>query len=378
MAGIFFNLLTNSIFSLAAGLLVTWFFIWLFRVETGRWKLLLLSFPFLKLVYDCLRGIPAQSVLFSHVDPFALPPNSQILTVGVGFDFFWGPILNVNFAVKDPGGTELAASVGDYVVFWLHRTLGSEIPLLILAFVIGVSVSLLCGRIAHVLSFERRRKAGRPQAVSLRRQRVGAREVDIYISESYSGSPFTGGIVKPYICFPAAAHRELSAAEIEAVIAHEIGHIRQYDVVFTAIVQILGDIFWFIPGYRWLSRKIDRLRELVADQSATRSGIAPVTLASALVKLKEMPVAASREPILYSAFFREKSLLKLRVQRLLGDGMDRPARLGWGYRWARPVVTIWIFSAVMMATFGGNHPNLKGKSARVQRTDGKVPHKRPI
>ncbi len=43
MTFIFFNLLVNSILSLAIGLMLVYFFIWFFRVETGRWKVFLLS-----------------------------------------------------------------------------------------------------------------------------------------------------------------------------------------------------------------------------------------------------------------------------------------------------------------------------------------------
>ncbi len=135
---------------------------------------------------------------------------------------------------------------------------------------------------------------------------------------------------------------------------------RQFDLAVTIAVQMLGDLFWFIPGYRWLSRKIDRLREIVADQWAVRSGIEPPLLASALIKLKEIP--APDRFILYSAFFREKSLLKFRVQRLLGEGKERAPRLGWQFKWVRVVVAFWILTAVMTATFGGNHRTDKIKN----------------
>ena len=87
----FFNLLTSSIFSLAAGLVVVSFFVWFFKINTGPWKLFLLYLPFVKIIYDCLRGIPAQSVLYTQVDLFALPPNSQTFFVGGGFSSYWCP-----------------------------------------------------------------------------------------------------------------------------------------------------------------------------------------------------------------------------------------------------------------------------------------------
>ena len=125
-------------------------------------------------------------------------------------------------------------------------------------------------------------------------------------------------------------------------------------------IKVLGDLFWFVPGYRWLSRKIDRLREIVADQWATLNGAKPEALASALVTLKEIP-EPNEKFILYSAFFREKSLLKVRIEKLLNEKSEKPPRFGWQYKWVRYGFSIWIASAVMFATIGGNHTtaNLK-------------------
>ena len=145
----------------------------------------------------------------------------------------------------------------------------------------------------------------------------------------------------------------MSEGELAAAIAHEMGHIRQYDLVITVLTQLLGDLFWFVPGYRRLSRKIDHLREIVADQAAVRMGVDPAQLASALLKLKE-PAKGSSGFVLYSAFFRERSLLGVRVNQLLGLTPEKASRLGWQNRWVRPVLALWIVFGVLAATVGGN------------------------
>ena len=357
----FFNLVVNSAFSMACGLLVVGFFIWLFRVETGPWKLFLLSMPFLKIVYDSVRGLPPDSVLLSGLDPFSLPPKHQLLQIGLGLSY-WGPKFDLIFSVRDTSGKEFAASIGDYLVIWLNRTFGHEVPLVILSAVLAVSGTLVLIRILAAVRFERRRHLDRKSAEVLRSQKLKFRTVDIYTSAAFSGTPFTGGLFRPYICIPKDAVAKLDPQELEAVIAHELGHIRQGDLVVTIVVQLLGDVFWFVPGYRWLSRKIDRLREVVADQWATASGIEPLALASALVKLKEIPETPHRF-VLYSAFFREKSLLRIRVERLLGETQERRPRFGWSNIWFRSLVSIWICAAVMFATLGGNHQTIKLKNA---------------
>lgn len=354
MTPVFFNLLVNSFFSLICGLIVVGFFIWLFRVDTSRGKLFLLSLPFLKIVYDVARGVPAQSVLFSGIDPYTLPGGNQTFSIGAGVSQ-WSVIMNAVFTVKDLNGKAYDASAGDYLVIWLTRKFGHEIPLIIVSGVLAVSTALVVIRIIQGLRFEKKRRKDRAEnGIELMTIPVAKRRVDVYRTDLFSGTPFTGGVFRPYICVPADAHSKLSQQELKAVLAHELGHVRYFDLVITMSIQFLGDIFWFVPAYRWLSRKIDRLREVLADQMAVKDGNDPAVLASALLKLKEIPETHDRF-ILYSAFFRERSLVKERVERLLGSWTEKKPRLGWQYFWLRILVCITTAGAVINSAFGGNH-----------------------
>jgi beta-lactamase regulating signal transducer with metallopeptidase domain len=53
-------------------------------------------------------------------------------------------------------------------------------------------------------------------------------------------------VLHPYICFPENAFRALSDSEREAVIQHEIAHIRHWDLLATLTVKVLGDVFWLL------------------------------------------------------------------------------------------------------------------------------------
>ncbi|MEK6775068.1 MAG: M56 family metallopeptidase [Bdellovibrionota bacterium] len=355
MTFIFFNLLANSVLSLLIGLILVYFFLWFFRVETGRWKLFLLSLPFAKIIYDFARGVPEKSVLFSGVDPFSLPPKHQLLSIGMGMDG-WTPFINTIFSVNALDGKIYDSSIGDYFLIWMCRKFGNEVPLIIVLVILTISFILLAIRVKQYCVFEKRRSKDREVALSLKTIMAGRRTVDVYVSQNFSGTPFTGGIFRPYICLPADAMKKLTKEELAAVIAHEVGHVLYFDLIVTIFIQGLGDLFWFVPGYRWLSRKIDRLREVVADSWAVSSCIEPSFLASALLKLKEIPVGNDKF-ILYSAFFREKSLLKERVERLLGNIQEKPPRFGWQYTWLRYGATAFISVVVLNSVFGGNCRN---------------------
>lgn len=354
-ASVLLNLLINSTFSLLTGLVVVTFFIWLFRVPTGPWKLSLLTLPFFKIVYDFAMGVPLNSVLYSGVDPYSLPPKHQMLQIGAGFSN-WAPFLDVRFGVRDLQGIEHAASIGDYLVFWLNRNYGSEVLNALLLTAAFVSVVLLMRRAYGLSLFEIQRRQDRQRAVSHLQFHEGFRSVDVYISDLFTGSPFTGGFLKPYICIPQDAFSLLEPLELEAVLAHERGHIRQFDFLATVTIQTLGDVFWFVPGYRLLSRRIDALREIVADQWAVQFGANPTLLAASMLKLQETS-ESQKHFVLYSAFFRRRSLLKTRIERLLAEPEISQARWGWNYFAVRAAFSVLIAIVMFKSTLGNNPTN---------------------
>lgn len=352
MIFIFFNLLVNSILSIAFGLLIVYFFIWFFRVNTGPWKVFLLTLPFAKIIYDFIRGVPEKSVLFSGIDPFNLPPRHQLLSIGAGFDG-WTPFVSAVFSVNSIDGKNYNSSIGDYILFWLNRSFGSVTLNLIVFTTLFISFALLANRVIQYYDFEKRRKRDRTGLVPLCYLSVDWRTVDIYVSPNFSGTPFTGGVINPYICLPEDAIERLSPEELNAVIEHEMGHIRYFDILVTVLIKGLGDLFWFLPGYRWLSRKIDSLREIVADSWAVSVKVQPHLLASALLKLAEIP-DCKEEMALYSGFFRERSLLRERIERLVGNFKEYKPRFGWQFRWIRYIATLIISVFVLNSVFGGN------------------------
>lgn len=353
---LFFNLFANATFSLWMGLFIVFVFNKIFRIPTGPWKLSLFMLPFIKVVFDFFMGVPTSSILYKNINPFTIKPGMQEFTLGVGAGYF-GPSIRFLFAVKDENHNRLGASAGDYLYYWLSHKLGPMAPSFILIALICISSIFLIRRLSEASRFEMLRRKDRRSSLPFQTIKVGFRKVDIYLSERFTGTPFTGGVFRPYIAIPEETYNMLSKAEVDAVIAHELGHVRQYDVAFTMFIQVLGDIFWFVPGYRRLSRKIDRLREIVADQFAVQSGISGEYLASALLKLKEFPQNTSRF-ILYSAFTREKSLLKVRINNLLGDKAEKNERFGWRYLTVRIVVTFWIVGAVLTSNLAGNHTTI--------------------
>lgn len=354
MAVIFFNLFVNATFSLMIGLGLVLASNRLMRAHCGPWKLFLLSLPFVKVVYDFLKGVPASSILITNIDPYRMPPGLQRLSIGIGMNNYI-PQIKAIFTVKDFDGQHYGASVGDYLVYWLGHQWGPGFPLYLVYGVSLLGLALLLRRAFLGITFESQRRSDRQESQAYKTKKLFLRSVDIYISHSLSGTPFTGGILRPYICIPRDAYETLTPTELDAVIAHELGHVQQFDLFATLLICALGDIFWFVPGYRWLCRRLERMREVIADQRAVRAGASPEVLASALIKLKEVAMGDS-QPSFSMSFIKEKALLKVRIENLVGFADAKPPRWIWRNIWGRSLITFWLIGAVLGSNLGGNHP----------------------
>lgn len=77
----------------------------------------------------------------------------------------------------------------------------------------------------------------------------------------------------------------MSSAEIEAVLAHEISHLKNNDSRQKGLARLAKLAFAFDPVLHLVEAAVHRERELFADQSSVRYTQKPLALASALVKV---------------------------------------------------------------------------------------------
>lgn len=77
--------------------------------------------------------------------------------------------------------------------------------------------------------------------------------------------PLVIGHLKPVILVPAGIFSNLSAAEVEAVLLHELAHIRRNDYFVNLIQRMAEMIFFFNPGFLWISSLLRSERENCCD-----------------------------------------------------------------------------------------------------------------
>ncbi|MHC4213190.1 MAG: M56 family metallopeptidase [Planctomycetota bacterium] len=126
--------------------------------------------------------------------------------------------------------------------------------------------------------------------------------------------PTVIGWLKPVILLPASVLTGLSTEQLEAILAHELAHIRRHDYLanmFQTVIEIVG---FYHPAVWWVSHKIRIERENCCDDIAVRVTGDGVGYAKALTAIEELRGGGHRLAVAASG-----GSLFDRVRRLLGS-----------------------------------------------------------
>jgi beta-lactamase regulating signal transducer with metallopeptidase domain len=113
-----------------------------------------------------------------------------------------------------------------------------------------------------------------------------AQRVQIKFSELID-VPCIVGYVKPLILLPVSIASYLSACEIEAILLHELSHIKRNDYLLNLVQQVITTLLFFNPFAQLISRMINQERENGCDDVVIAKTRKPLIYAQALLKLEE-------------------------------------------------------------------------------------------
>jgi beta-lactamase regulating signal transducer with metallopeptidase domain len=134
-------------------------------------------------------------------------------------------------------------------------------------------------------------------------------------------APQIVGWRRPVLLAPYDLAQRLPAAECDAVLRHELAHVRRRDFAWNLLQRLVLAVVWFQPAAWALYAQLAREREVCCDSLAVRQGASATDLARALVRLAENP----SQPGLALGFFGQGDLTA-RVRRLLGSPPPVPPR----------------------------------------------------
>jgi len=110
-------------------------------------------------------------------------------------------------------------------------------------------------------------------------------KVKLYISDRVTG-PVTIGFFKPIVLVPVGFFTRLPQDQIEAILLHEIAHIRRYDYLINLVQTAIKTVFFFHPAIHYICRQIDNDREQACDDLAVRQIADGQILARGLAALR--------------------------------------------------------------------------------------------
>jgi beta-lactamase regulating signal transducer with metallopeptidase domain len=163
-------------------------------------------------------------------------------------------------------------------------------------------------------------------------------KVQIRLHPAITG-PFVVGAFRSVVYLPLSAVTSLSPEQLDAVLSHELEHIRRADYVWNLIQSLIETLFFYHPAVWWIGGKLREQRELCCDDAAIRSCDDPITYATALLSLEEQRRGVPNLSMALNG--QGKSDLLARISRILGEKPDSRLK-------ARPVA--FVLLPVMLLT----------------------------
>ena len=151
--------------------------------------------------------------------------------------------------------------------------------------------------------------------------------------------PTVIGWLKPVVLLPAGALGGLAPAQVEAILAHELAHIRRHDYLVNLLQTLVETLLFYHPGVWWVSHRIRVERENCCDDLAVSLCGDPVGYAHALADLESFRAAR------FALAATGGSLLD-RVRRLVGTP---PSHAGRGPAWLAGIAALTLVGGMAVA-----------------------------
>src|SRR6266550_310570 len=151
---------------------------------------------------------------------------------------------------------------------WLHQTLPVASLLYLILLILPLLHFARNYRYVNIIRSNGLTKANvqwRMSVKNLAAQMGIKKPVHIWISELVS-SPVTIGYLKPVILVPLAAINHLTPQQLEAVLLHELSHIKRYDYLINLIINFIQTILYFNPFVKAFIKIVEREREKSCDE----------------------------------------------------------------------------------------------------------------
>jgi beta-lactamase regulating signal transducer with metallopeptidase domain len=139
------------------------------------------------------------------------------------------------------------------------------------------------------------------------------RKVNFQVS-SFVDVPMMIGYLKPVVLFPIAVINRVDMQQVEAILIHELTHIKRNDYILNFLKVFIETILFFNPFIWLLGSLIEKGREYACDDSVIKLNVQPRTYADALLQL-EVLRKKDHHPLGMAAFYAKSDLFN-RIKRI--------------------------------------------------------------
>ena len=168
--------------------------------------------------------------------------------------------------------------------------------------------------------------------------------------------PTVIGWLRPVVLMPASALTGMGPDQLEAILAHELAHIRRHDYLVNLLQTLVETLLFYHPAVWWLSRRIRIERENCCDDLAVSLCGDPYTYARALADLEELRADSSRLVLAATG-----GSLLYRIRRLIGA----PSHAGRGPGWLAGTTAVVLIAGIAAGAMGKNALGAEAEEAAV-------------
>ena len=159
--------------------------------------------------------------------------------------------------------------------------------------------------------------------------------------------PTVIGWLRPVVLLPVSCVTGLSPGQLEAIVAHELAHIRRHDYLVDLLQSAVETLLFYHPAVWWVSRRIREEREHCCDDLAVAACGDRAGYARALATLEELRPASAQLAVAASG-----APLLRRIRRLAGQPERGPAGVTWPFAGIAIVLVIGILAVGESAAIG--------------------------
>lgn len=136
--------------------------------------------------------------------------------------------------------------------------------------------------------------------------------------------PGVFGVRRPVLLLPHGITERLTAAQLDAIVPHELCHVRRQDNLAAAMHMLVEALFWFHPLVWWIGARLVEERERACDEEVLRMGKEPEVYAEGILKVCRFYVESPVECVAGVT----GSDLKRRIEGIMTHRV--PQNLGFG------------------------------------------------